>query len=53
MELLLEAVTFAIGITPDDSDMLPFKPKNHSKVGGGTSEGRGTGSTRIAVHVSE
>ena len=53
MESLLEAVTVTIGITPDGSDTLLFKPKNHSKVGGGTFEGRGTGSTRIAVHVSE
>ena len=54
MELLLdEAVTVVIGTTPDDSDALSFKSKNHSNVGEGSSEGRGIGSTRVAVHISE
>ena len=51
MELLLIAVV--IGVTPEGSEALPFGPKNHSKVGEGTLDGRGMGSKRVAEHISE
>ena len=51
VELLFVAVP--IGVTPEGSEALLFGPKNHSKVGEGTLEGRGMGSKRVAEHVSE
>ena len=53
MEVLLEID--ATGVTPDGSvlDALPFEPKSHSKIGEGTSEGRGMGSKSVAEHISE
>ena len=55
VELLLELEDITRGVTPDGSefDVLLFGPKNHSKVGEGTSEGRGMGSKRVAEHISE
>ena len=41
MEVLLVAVPIAV--TPEGRGALPFEPKNHSKAGIGTLEGRGTG----------
>ena len=38
-----------MGITPEGREVLPFGPKNHSKVGEGTSEGRGMGSLERAA----
>ena len=52
MELLL-LITVSVGVNPEGSEALPFGPKNHSKVGEGTLEGRGTGSKRIAEQLSE
>ena len=52
MELLLLIMVVG-GVKPEGSEALPFGPKNHSKVGEGTSEGRGTGSKRIAEQLSE
>ena len=52
MELLL-FITVDVGVNPEGSVALPFGPKNHSKVGEGTLEGRGTGSKRIAEQLSE
>ena len=56
VELLLEVVV--IGVTPEGSDFeafnnLPLGPKDHSNVGEGTLEGRGTGSKRVAEHINE
>ena len=52
MELLL-LITVSVGVNPEGSEALPFGPKNHSKVGEGTLEGRGTESKRIAEQLSE
>ena len=52
MELLL-LIAVAGRVKPEGSEALPFGPKNHSKVGEGTLEGRGTGSKRIAEQLSE
>jgi hypothetical protein len=38
---------------PEGSEVSPFGPKNHSKVGVGILDGRGVGSTSTAEHVSE
>ena len=43
----------AVGITPEGSEVLPSGPKNHSKVGVGTLEGRGMGLIRVAEHDNE
>jgi hypothetical protein len=40
-----------MGVTPEGSEEL-FIPWNHSKVGAGTSEGRGT-VIRVAEHTNE
>lgn len=46
-------IAVAIGVAPEGSGALLLGPKNHSKVGEGTLEGRGMGSTRTAEHISE
>ena len=39
MELLL-LITVSVGVNPEGSEALPFGPKDHSKVGEGTSGGQ-------------
>ena len=48
MKLLL-LITVSVGVNPEGSEALPFGPKNHSKVGEGTLEGRGT----VAVLIND
>ena len=52
MELLL-LIKVVVGVNPDGSEALPFGPKNHSKVGEGTLDGREIGSKRVAEHISK
>ena len=42
-----------VGITPEGSEALASGPKNHSKVGEGTLEGRGMGLITVAEHDNE
>ena len=44
---------FDVKVTPEGSEALPSKPKNHSKVGEGTLVGRGMGLVRVVEHVNE